>query len=202
MSAGRPREFDREDALRRAMHVFWARGYQEASISALTEAMGIASTSLYAAFGSKSELFCEAADLYQAEDAAVPALELDRGPTARASVERMLRANADVFTRRRGPRGCLLTLAASTCPSDDDAVRRYIERSCRERRLAIEHRLVRAAKSGEPLPARSASELAEYYDTVVQGMAVRAHEGATRRALHRSVDLVMHTWDALVPSAT
>jgi AcrR family transcriptional regulator len=194
MSRGRPREFDRDDALRRAMLVFWQRGYQDTSISALTEELGIASTSLYAAFGSKAALFCQAADLYQAEDAALPTRELDGGTTARESIERMLRANADMFTRRGGPRGCLLTLAASTGSGAGTTVRRYIERSCRERLRNIERRLVRADEAGEVLPA-TPIELAELYDALVQGMAVRAHEGATRRSLHRTVDLAMRTWE-------
>jgi AcrR family transcriptional regulator len=174
--------------------IFWLRGYQDASISALTEAMGIASPSLYAAFGSKAELFCEAADLYQREDAVEPTRHLQSAPTARESVERMLIANANLFTRRGRPHGCLLTLAASTCPDDDTSVQRYLQDSCRQRIAMIQQRLDRAANSGEPLPPFSRRELAEYYDTVVQGLAVRAHEGATRRSLHRTVDLAMTTW--------
>ena len=53
---GRPRTFDREDALRRAMEVFWEHGYEGASMTELTAAMGINSPSLYAAFGCKEQL--------------------------------------------------------------------------------------------------------------------------------------------------
>jgi AcrR family transcriptional regulator len=197
MPRGRPRAFDRDEALRRAMNVFWQRGYQDASIQALTEAMGIGSPSLYAAFGSKAALFCEAADLYQAEDAAPPTRALDAGATARESVEGLLRANADVFTRRGGPRGCLLTRATQTCPDDAEIVRRYLDRSHRERVEAIEQRLAQAAEAGEALPGSDLGELAAYVDTMVQGMAVRAGEGVPRRSLHRTVDLALSAWDAL-----
>ena len=63
---GRPRAFDRDAALDRAMHLFWRKGYESTSVSDLTEAMGIAPPSLYAAFGDKKRLFLEAVDRYQA----------------------------------------------------------------------------------------------------------------------------------------
>jgi TetR/AcrR family transcriptional regulator, copper-responsive repressor len=200
MPRGRPRQFDRQDALRRAMRVFWRHGYQEASIQELTSAMGIASPSLYAAFGSKAELFCEAADLYLAEDAAPPDRALADRTTARGAVEAMLRANADLYSRPGQPRGCLFTRATSTCPQDDDALGRYLERRHRERLRNLGDRFQAAADAGEPLPG-TPTELAELYDTIVQGMAVRAQEGATRRTLHRTIDIAMRTWDALLTAA-
>ncbi|WP_164125535.1 TetR family transcriptional regulator, partial [Stenotrophomonas maltophilia] len=65
-SRGRPRNFDRDQALERAMRVFWAKGYEGAQLVDLTAAMGINPPSFYAAFGSKQEIFREAIDLYLA----------------------------------------------------------------------------------------------------------------------------------------
>ena len=62
---GRPRNFDRAQALQKAMEVFWSKGYEGASLTDLTEAMGINSPSLYGAFGSKEGLFREAVELYR-----------------------------------------------------------------------------------------------------------------------------------------
>ncbi|HEV8389551.1 MAG TPA: helix-turn-helix domain-containing protein, partial [Dongiaceae bacterium] len=88
---GRPRSFDRDAALRSAMKTFWKSGYEGASMAALTEAMGINSPSLYAAFGSKDALFREAVALYlETEDAKGKAI-LEAGPTARAAIHAMLR---------------------------------------------------------------------------------------------------------------
>ena len=196
MPRGRPREFDRDQALRDALCVFWERGYQGASISNLTAAMGIGAPSLYAAFGSKAKLFQEASDLYLAEDAGEPTRLLASGETARAAVEAMLRSNADLFTRAGEPAGCMLTRAVSTCPEDDAEIQEYLDASVEQRIRDIEVRLERGAAEGEALPCVDVRALAEFFDAVVEGMAVRSIEGASRQSLHRIVDLTMRVWEA------
>lgn len=196
MPRGRPRAFDRDQALRRALVVFWARGYQGASISALTEAMGISPPSLYAAFGSKAALFREAAAVYLADDGGEAAHVLAAGATARSSVEALLRAEADLFTRDEGPNGCMLTRVVTTCDEDEPEVKACIDECVDERLRAIEQRLDRGVADGEAMPCDDLRELAEYVDTVIQGMAVRAMEGASRASLHRIVDMTMRTWPA------
>ncbi|RIQ32506.1 TetR/AcrR family transcriptional regulator [Jiangella rhizosphaerae] len=197
MGRGRPRGFDRDEALDRAMRLFWTRGYQDTSIADLTEHLGIGSPSLYAAFGSKASLFCAAADRYQAADGGRPGAALAEAPTARAGVEALLRENVALFTKRGGPRGCLLTRATLSCPPSDTTVVAYLERSRRDRLAALRARLRTAEAAGEPLPSDDIDTLAQYYDAQVQGLAVRALEGATRPALLRTVDLTMAAWDAL-----
>ena len=91
---GRPRCFDRAAALEKAMEVFWARGYAGASIAELTEAMGIASPSLYAAFGSKEALFREAVELYVRSDDACTLKMLEGNLTTRESIAAMLFSSA------------------------------------------------------------------------------------------------------------
>lgn len=195
MPRGRPRSFDRDQALRHALDVFWDRGYQGASLSSLTEAMGIGAPSLYAAFGSKAKLFQEATDLYLAEDAGEPTRLLEAGETARASVAAMLRSNADLFTREGEPTGCMLTRAVSTCPDEDPELAEFLDRSVEQRIRDIEVRLERGVADGEDLPCLDVRAFAEFLDAVVEGMAVRSMEGATRESLHRIVDITMRIWD-------
>src|SRR5688572_25362336 len=112
---GRPRTFDRERALRSAMEVFWARGYDGATLEDLQAAMGgIAPPSFYAAFGSKDQLFREAVDLYRATMTERIGGALDR-PTAREAVEALMRVATEQFCSGDGPRGCLVLLGALTC---------------------------------------------------------------------------------------
>src|SRR5204862_7915530 len=107
MPKGRPREFDVDEALDRALGVFWRRGYEGATLADLTEAMGINRPSLYAAFGSKEELFRKALDRY-VEGPAACVREALNEPTARAVAERLLGGSIALVTDRRNPRGRLI----------------------------------------------------------------------------------------------
>src|SRR5882724_9224474 len=107
VAAGRPREFDIEQALERALQVFWRKGYEGASLADLTDAMGINRPSLYAAFGNKEELFRKVVDRYADGPAAYARLALD-APTARLVVERLWSGGIGVCTAPGTPPGCLL----------------------------------------------------------------------------------------------
>lgn len=197
---GRPRGFDREEALHAAMLVFWQRGYEGASLGALTEAMGINKPSLYATFGDKEALFREAVELYEREENAT-ARALREQPTARAAVETMLRDNADAYCRADTPRGCLVVLSAASCAPEHESVRKQLANCQRSVFEALRRRMKRAVSDGE-LPADTdVSSLAAYCETVLQGLSLQAHAGATRARLQRIVDYAMAAWDVMVASA-
>lgn len=99
--AGRPRQFDREAALRTARDVFWARGFEATSMSDLVAALGIASARIYAAFGSKERLFKEAIELYEREEGAFSTQALSEQPTAYQAIERLLLDAVDLYTAQR-----------------------------------------------------------------------------------------------------
>src|SRR5215470_9391977 len=111
---GRPRTFDPDMALRQALDVFWERGYEGTSINDLAAAMGIASASIYACFGSKEDLFRKVVALYGTTSGASPRRALREEPSTRAAFHAMLRATADEITRPGAPPGCMLVTAAPT----------------------------------------------------------------------------------------
>ncbi|WBS01351.1 TetR/AcrR family transcriptional regulator [Pseudoduganella sp. SL102] len=190
---GRPRTFDEDDALDRAMEVFWEKGYEGSSLPELTAAMGMNRPSLYAVFGNKEGLFRRAVARYQSTrlDFCDAALE---AATSREVVERLLRGSADVQTCPDSPHGCLGTSGALACGDEARPLRDELValRSAREQRLRL--RLERAVAEGD-LPAHAdAAQLASFVATIVQGMAVQAAGGATRDDLHRTIDFVMATW--------
>src|SRR3977135_1973575 len=111
MPNGRPREFDADQALDRALQVFWRKGYEGASLPDLTRAMGINRPSLYAAFGNKEALFRKALDSYHDGPAAFVRGALEE-PTARAVVEALLRGTVDLLSSPRNPPGCLMVQGA------------------------------------------------------------------------------------------
>src|SRR4029079_14289460 len=111
---GRPREFDADEALDRALEVCWRKGYEGASLAELTEAMGINRPSLYAAFGNKEALFRRAFDRY-ADGPAAYTRDALKARTALEVAERLLRGAADALTDPIHPPGCLGVMGALTC---------------------------------------------------------------------------------------
>src|SRR5258705_1499319 len=111
---GRPRAFDPDAALERAMHVFWAKGYEGASLSDLTRAMRINRPSLYAAFGNKEQLFRKVLDRYMDGPAAYFGKAL-AAPKARDVVEEIFLGTARMADDPRFPPGCLMVQGALAC---------------------------------------------------------------------------------------
>jgi AcrR family transcriptional regulator len=191
--AGRPREFDTDVALDRAMLLFWRKGYDGTSISDLTDALGIARPSLYAAFGNKEQLFRKALDRYDAITADFLMGSL-RAITARSAVEGMLRGAANFHSHPTNPPGCLMVHGALVGSDESQASRD--ETRIRRARLtdAIHARLERARTEGDLPKGANARALARYVVTVLRGMAVEAASGATGEELYRTVDVAMLAW--------
>jgi AcrR family transcriptional regulator len=190
---GRPREFDVDKALDRALQVFWRRGYQGATLPDLTAAMGINRPSLYAAFGSKEELFRKALERYIEGPAAFVRESLNE-PTARAVAGRLLGGTIDLVTDRRNPRGCLFVQSALACGVAAESVRREVAERRVAGECAVRERFERARADGDLPEEEDAADLARYLVAVMRGMAVQAAGGASREDLRRVAELVLRTW--------
>lgn len=195
---GRPRVFDRDIALRKAVEVFWERGYEGTSLKDLTEAMGIASASIYACFGSKEALFREVMALYTSMEGQVPRRALRDQPTARAAIHAMLQATADVITLPGLPQGCMLILAAPTGAVENHSIREFLAAGRRGQFLEIRERLDRGVAEGDLTASpKNLDAIARYYTTVMQGLSVQARDGASRDELEGVITCAMAGWDAL-----
>ncbi len=193
MAKGRPREFDIDEVLDRALRVFWRRGYEGATLPDLTAAMGINRPSLYAAFGSKEELFRKALDRYVEGPAAFVRESLNE-PTARAVAERLLGGTIDLVTDRRNPRGCLIVQGALACGETAESVRREVAARRVAGECAVRQRFERARADGDLPAGADAADLARYVVTVMRGMAVQAAGGASREDLRRVAELALRAW--------
>lgn len=179
---GRPREFDRAEALAKARDAFWKRGYEGTSMADLVEALGIASARIYAAFGSKDELFREAVALYEEGEGGFADRALSE-PTARAAIERMLRDAVDAYTRPGRSWGCMVVSAATNCSSTNDAVMEWLAEHRRARTASIIERLRQAVIDGE-MPAKTdVQALGDYFAALLHGLSVQARDGISRRRL-------------------
>lgn len=190
---GRSREFDIDEALAAALDVFRMRGFDGASLTDLTEAMGITRPSLYAAFGNKVELFGKALERYQGTCLGFLGTALGE-PTARGVVERVLYGFADAQTDGRHPPGCLATNVALACSEAAEPIKRALIARRDQDEAALRDRLSRAANEGELAPGSDIAALARYVMTVVHGMSVQAASGATRAELYPIVEIALRAW--------
>ena len=191
---GRPLSFDRDTALEQAMHVFWQRGYEAASITELTTAMGITAPSLYTAFGDKERLFLEAIERYATGPGGGYPRALEEEPTAYLAIKRCLEEAAEELTRPCHPPGCMVTMAATNC----SVASAHIQAGLAKRRAAgdagVRCRIEHGIKDGE-LPADTDAEaLANFYATVFRGMSMQATDGASRENLMATAAAAMRAW--------
>jgi AcrR family transcriptional regulator len=191
-SLGRPRAFDIDRALDRALRVFWEKGYEGTSLSDLTKAIGINRPSLYAAFGNKESLFHKALDRYEKTVAFV--LDAINEPTARRFAERLLHSAADMVTNPHNPPGCLTVRGALASGEEADPIRLELALRRSEGEASIRKRLDRAKREGDLPPHASPADLARYLATVYQGMSVQAAGGATREQLRRVAKIALRAW--------
>jgi AcrR family transcriptional regulator len=193
---GRPRSFDREAALDRAMLLFWQHGYEATSLSQLTSAMGISPPSLYAAFGDKEALFLETVERYLARGGADAQALMGDAKTAREAMARFLGASAVRLTDPKFPSGCMVVLSAVSCSDAAASVQSKLA-ACRATwEKEMRQRIERGIVEGDVPPSTNAAALASFYMAVVQGMSLHAKDGAGRRRLEEIVEAAMQAWPA------
>ena len=190
---GRPRAFDPDVALDRAMHVFWAKGYEGASLSGLTRAMRINRPSLYAAFGNKEQLFRKVLDRYVDGPLAYFGKALT-APKARDVIEQIFFGAARMAADPRLPAGCLMVQGALAVGKAAGPVRKEAAGRRAGSEVALRRRLQRAKSEGDLPKNADPAELARYVMTVLQGMAVQGGDGATPDQLRRVAQVALRAW--------
>lgn len=198
---GRPRSFDRQEALCAALRVFRERGYEGTSIADLQDAIGgLSPPSLYAAFGSKEQLFKEAVELYRTRIKAATNQVIAEAPNARQAIANLLRTTVVNLTEPGEPRGCLLVQGAIACSPSSDSVQRYLQ-DLRQDGQRIVTKLLKAGVAAGDVPAgTNVAAVASFYTTFIHGLAIQARDGASRAAMTAAVDCAIAAWDVLVPS--
>ena len=199
---GRPRGFDRNEALHQALHQFWRDGYESTSLAQLKACMGeLSAPSFYAAFGSKEQLFAEVVTLYIATHGTVMAGLRDPALAPRQALEQALRLSARMQTDNTHPPGCLLVLSTSTCPPHSAALRQQLQAERSRTRAGLLACVQRAIDAGQLPGTLDAAVLATTFDTFLQGMTVVAREGVALATLEGAISQLLSVWDGLALGA-
>jgi AcrR family transcriptional regulator len=193
---GRPRSFDTENALDRALEVFWRNGYQGSSLSELTAAMGISKPSLYAAYGDKESLYLKALARYASLGSTGTNFILESEPDAWRAVEAYLRGTAAALTDSARPGGCFIVNGSADCGASatPPAVESALRSALRQGEERLKSRLQRAKVDGQLPKNTTVPKLALFFNSLIVGMGVLAKGGAKRAQLDAVITTAMRVW--------
>lgn len=194
-TAGRPRSFDKDDALQKAMYVFWEKGYEGTTMADLIQSIGMKAPSIYAAFGNKDAIFREVVKSYLPIVVEGQLAALNSSSEIYEAVEATLKACVSLYTAEDNPHTCLImTAAINTAPGHEEHIETL--RSLREKyKSAWERRFEQAKIDKQLVPEANPIELAEYFTTVIQGMTIKAKDGASKDSLASTVKLALQVLD-------
>lgn len=192
---GRPRQFDRDMALTKAMHLFWQNGFEATSLSQLKAALGISAPSFYAAFGSKEALFQETVALYLKSHGSVMDCLWDTALSPRAAIELALRGSAHMQVETGHPTGCMVALGVTSAGAPDDAAATAGLTAARARNRAGILACVRRGIAQQELdPDTDVAALASVLESFLLGLSTLARDGATQETLDNAVTHILRLW--------
>lgn len=188
--AGRPREFDRGQALIAARDLFWRHGYEGTSLADLVTALGIASARIYKAFGSKEQLYREAIAHYGQYEGGFAGRALQH-PQVLSAIRQMLEQAVLLYTRSDPPAGCMVVSAAGGLSEENQPLAQWLADQRRLRSAEIVARLQLAQQQGQLQSDVATRPLGEYYATVLHGLSVQARDGVSREQLTAAIEVAM-----------
>lgn len=183
------------------MLAFWRRGYEGTSMADLVQALGIASARIYAAFGSKQDLFREAVQRYEAGDGGFADRAMAQEPRVRDALARVLRDAVVTYTDDAHPLGCMVVTAATNCAEENEAVAAWLAEHRRQRTQSLIDRLQHALDEGELRAGTDVQALGDFYATQLHGISVQARDGVPRQRLLAAVQTALLLLDTALEPA-
>lgn len=191
---GRPKVFDEQEALEKAMLLFWSNGYIATSISDLTQALGITAPSLYYNFGDKETLFNRCIDYYLAHEAC-PIIEImQQAKTAKVAVELFLYDTAKRLVQPNKPMGCMLITSTIGNSQQLQAVQQNVQAKRNNYKVRLHQRLKQGVIEGDISPTAPIEAIADFYITIINGLSVKACDGADLETLNQVVLNAIQAW--------
>ncbi|WP_437888029.1 TetR/AcrR family transcriptional regulator [Phytobacter sp. V91] len=200
-SRGRPKVFDREAALDKAMTLFWQHGYEATSLSDLVEATGAKAPTLYAEFTNKEGLFRAVLDRYIARFAGQHEAQLlcEEKPVVQA-LKDYFTAVAVCFTSKDTPAGCFLINTSATLAASSHAIAETIKSRHAQQEQLLLRFLTQRQQLGEISAGVNTQQVAQFLSCILQGMSTSAREGASCDKLLQIIDTTLQLWPTLVKS--
>ena len=193
---GRPREFNRNDALDAAMQLFWRQGYESTSLTQLKQVMGdLSAASFYGAFGSKEGLYREALALYLDTHGQVIAPLQDETLKSRDALERTLRRSARMQTDAGLPKGCMLVLSTANMSPENGHLQALVTIERQRTREAIRDCIDRALETGELRRDADAVGLTALVEALLVGMSIQVRDGVSLAVIEAAVSNLLQLWD-------
>jgi AcrR family transcriptional regulator len=188
---GRPRTFDKNEALTKAMYVFWEKGYEGTTMADLIESIGIKAPSIYAAFGNKDAIFKEVVTHYLPIVVNGQLGTLNNIPNIYEAVDNTLKECVSLFSSNDNPHNCLImTAAINTSPEHIEHVE-ALKNIRNDYKAAWRKRFEKAILDNQMINEANPNELAEYFTTIIQGMALRAKDGVSRDDLVKTSEIAI-----------
>jgi AcrR family transcriptional regulator len=189
--AGRPREFDREQALLKARDLFWRQGYEGTSMSDLVAELGIASARIYKAFGSKELLFREAIASYENHEGGFADRALSEENDVRVAIKRLLDNAVALYSRTDLPQGCMVVSSATSVSDENSGIKDWLAEHRLLRTQGMIDRLRTAVATGELPPETDADALGDYFAAFLHGLSVQARDGVSHARLEAAVKVAL-----------
>ncbi|WP_445114622.1 TetR/AcrR family transcriptional regulator [Acinetobacter sp. WZC-1] len=195
---GRPKCFDEQDALQKAMLLFWEYGYEATSISDLTQALNITAPSLYSSFGDKAQLFQRCLAYYLEHEACSADRIFVQARTARVAIELYLYENVKKLVQDHKPTGCMLVVATMNCSEQNQQIQHELLQKRQGAKQKILARLAKGVADGDLAPDCRIAEMTDFYSTVIQGLTMQARDGLAKAQLDQVVSHAMKSWDVFI----
>jgi AcrR family transcriptional regulator len=192
---GRPKCFDEQQALQKAMLLFWEYGYESTSMSDLTKALNLTAPSIYSSFGDKSQLFHACLEYYLKHEACPLEVIFQQAKTAKIAIEIYLYENLKKLVQQNKPTGCMLVTATMNCSQEHAPIQHDLLLKRQQVKENIYQRLQQGVKEGDLNPRANIQAMTDYYSTVIQGLTMQARDGVSAEQLQSVVTLAIKTWE-------
>ncbi|AFW01609.1 TetR family transcriptional regulator [Gluconobacter oxydans H24] len=171
------------NALKKARDLFWRQGFESTSMSELVTMLGLASARIYAAFGSKEDLFREAVLDYEAHEGSFATHALEEERSIFAAMERILQQAITLYTKPDGPKGCMVVASATNCSAANSSIAEWLAQHRKARTASLIERLRRAQQEGELGADCDPEALGDFFATFLHGLSVQARDGISTQRL-------------------